>query len=237
MRVGDGHAALFEPCCLSLLPEIEEMAPFSPKVLTANQGHRVSCAPPRGVPEPQVWWERNQERVPAAGRVHQEAEQLVFTSITEADAGTYTCHAANKAGEKKQELSITVASREGLGGRLGWARLRAGCGVLSSLSSMPSGTQVGGDAQGQPAGGEQARLPALPQQGLAETHRHLVPQRRLHLRGEAAGQVPAAPGRSRWAPSSPPAAPCHLAPSPGIPGAAPAPSPRSATGSVRAQGW
>uniref|UniRef100_A0A8B9VU12 Protein tyrosine kinase 7 (inactive) n=1 Tax=Anas zonorhyncha TaxID=75864 RepID=A0A8B9VU12_9AVES len=92
------------------LAEIEEMAPFSPKVLTANQGHRVSCAPPRGVPEPQVWWERNQERVPAAGRVHQEAEQLVFTSITEADAGTYTCHAANKAGEKKQELSITVAT-------------------------------------------------------------------------------------------------------------------------------
>lgn len=94
-----------------LLSEIEEMAPFSPKVLTANQGHRVSCAAPRGVPTPQVWWERNQERVPTAGRVYQEAEQLVFTSITEADAGIYTCHAANKAGEKKQELSITVASK------------------------------------------------------------------------------------------------------------------------------
>uniref|UniRef100_A0A663F770 Protein tyrosine kinase 7 (inactive) n=1 Tax=Aquila chrysaetos chrysaetos TaxID=223781 RepID=A0A663F770_AQUCH len=92
------------------LAEIEEMAPFSPKVLTANQGHRVACVAPRGVPTPQVWWERNQERVPTAGRVHQEAEQLVFTSITEADAGTYTCHAANKAGEKKQELSITVAT-------------------------------------------------------------------------------------------------------------------------------
>uniref|UniRef100_A0A8B9Z6T3 Protein tyrosine kinase 7 (inactive) n=1 Tax=Buteo japonicus TaxID=224669 RepID=A0A8B9Z6T3_9AVES len=92
------------------LAEIEEMAPFSPKVLTANQGHRVACVAPRGVPTPQVWWERNQERVPTAGRVHQEAEQLVFTSITETDAGTYTCHAANKAGEKKQELSITVAT-------------------------------------------------------------------------------------------------------------------------------
>ena len=88
------------------------MAPFSPKVLTANQGHRVACTAPRGIPTPQVWWERNQERVPTAGRVHQEAEQLVFTSITETDAGTYTCHAANKAGEKKQELSITVASRQ-----------------------------------------------------------------------------------------------------------------------------
>lgn len=104
--------ALFEPCYLLLLSEIEEMVPFSPKVLTANQGHRVACTPPRGIPTPQVWWERNQERVPTSGRVHQEAEQLIFTSITEADAGTYTCHAANKAGEKKQELSITVASRQ-----------------------------------------------------------------------------------------------------------------------------
>lgn len=104
--------ALFEPCCLLLLSEIEDMAPFSPKVLTANQGHRVSCTAPQGIPTPQVWWERNQERVPTAGRVYQEAEQLVFTSITEMDAGIYTCHAANKAGEKKQELSITVASRK-----------------------------------------------------------------------------------------------------------------------------
>ncbi|KFV67940.1 Inactive tyrosine-protein kinase 7, partial [Dryobates pubescens] len=92
------------------LAEIEEMAPFTPKVLTANQGHRVACTAPRGVPTPQVWWERNQERVPTAGRVHQEAEQLVFTSINETDAGTYTCHAANKAGEKKQELNIIVAT-------------------------------------------------------------------------------------------------------------------------------
>lgn len=104
--------ALFEPSCLVFPSEIEDMAPFSPKVLTANQGHRVSCPAPQGVPTPQVWWERNQERVPTAGRVYQEAEQLIFTSITEMDAGIYTCHAANKAGEKKQELSITVASRK-----------------------------------------------------------------------------------------------------------------------------
>uniref|UniRef100_A0A8C3MXY9 Protein tyrosine kinase 7 (inactive) n=1 Tax=Geospiza parvula TaxID=87175 RepID=A0A8C3MXY9_GEOPR len=92
------------------LAEIEDMVPFSPKVLTANQGHRVSCTAPQGIPTPQVWWERNQERVPTAGRVYQEAEQLIFTSITEMDAGIYTCHAANKAGEKKQELSVTVAT-------------------------------------------------------------------------------------------------------------------------------
>lgn len=114
--------ALFEPCCVLLLSEIEEMAPFSPKVLTANQGHRIACAAPRGIPTPQVWWERNQERVPTAGRVYQEAEQLIFISITEADAGTYTCHAANKAGEKKQELSITVASRQLL--EKGWEQRR-----------------------------------------------------------------------------------------------------------------
>ncbi|NXD18239.1 PTK7 kinase, partial [Nothocercus nigrocapillus] len=92
------------------LAEIEDMAPFSPKVFTANQGHRVACVAPWGVPPPQVWWERDQKQVPTTGRVYQEGEQLVFTSIAETDAGTYTCHAANKAGEKKQELIITVAT-------------------------------------------------------------------------------------------------------------------------------
>lgn len=72
----------------------------------------MACEAPRGVPEPQIWWERNGVRLPTTGRVHQEAEELVFTSIAEKDAGVYTCHAVNKAGEKKQELSITVASKQ-----------------------------------------------------------------------------------------------------------------------------
>lgn len=72
----------------------------------------MACEAPRGVPEPHIWWERNGVQIPTTGRVRQEAEELVFASITEKDAGIYICHAENRAGEKKQELSITVASKQ-----------------------------------------------------------------------------------------------------------------------------
>lgn len=93
------------------LAEIEDFPLlFEPKTFIANREHRVACEAPRGVPEPHIWWERNGVQIPTTGRVRQEAEELVFASITEKDAGIYICHAENRAGEKKQELSITVAT-------------------------------------------------------------------------------------------------------------------------------
>ncbi|XP_074845376.1 inactive tyrosine-protein kinase 7 isoform X2 [Carettochelys insculpta] len=92
------------------LAEIEDMAPFSPKVFLAGQQQRVACPAPRGLPPPRVWWERAGVPVPAAGRLHQEAEELVFSSVAEHDAGAYVCRAANQAGERRQELSVAVAT-------------------------------------------------------------------------------------------------------------------------------
>ncbi|KYO22249.1 inactive tyrosine-protein kinase 7 [Alligator mississippiensis] len=108
-----GHGQRGKPVILEVtlkLAEIEDMEPFSSEVFTAEQEHRVACTAPRGVPKPHIWWERNGMRIPTSGRVHQEAGDLVFTSIAEKDAGIYTCYAANKAGEKKQNLNITVAT-------------------------------------------------------------------------------------------------------------------------------
>ncbi|XP_062980026.1 inactive tyrosine-protein kinase 7 isoform X2 [Elgaria multicarinata webbii] len=93
------------------LAEIADFAqPFEPRTFIANKEQRVTCVAPQGVPEPWVWWERNSVQIPTTGRVRQEAEDLVFASIGEKDAGIYTCHAVNKAGEKKQDLTITVAT-------------------------------------------------------------------------------------------------------------------------------
>ncbi|XP_067319585.1 inactive tyrosine-protein kinase 7 isoform X2 [Anolis sagrei] len=93
------------------LAEIEDFPhPFEPKTFIANREQRVTCVAPQGVPEPRIWWERNNVQIPTTGRVRQEAEDLVFSSIVEKDAGQYTCHAANKAGEKTQNLIITVAT-------------------------------------------------------------------------------------------------------------------------------
>ncbi|XP_030051559.1 inactive tyrosine-protein kinase 7 isoform X2 [Microcaecilia unicolor] len=92
------------------LAEIEDMNPFSGKEFTANTVQRIACSPPRGLPEPTVWWERKGVKIPQRNRVYQDGNDLVFSLIAEKDAGIYTCHAANKAGERKQDLNITVAT-------------------------------------------------------------------------------------------------------------------------------
>lgn len=92
------------------LSEIEDMQAQQSRIFTANSLQRVSCQPPRGNPEPEVWWEREGQRVPAEGRVYQDGVYLVFSPTRAEDSGIYTCFAQNKAGQKKQELTVTVAS-------------------------------------------------------------------------------------------------------------------------------
>lgn len=92
------------------IAEIEDMVPKMSKVFTADTLQRVPCRPPRGRPEPEVWWERGGQRVPTEGRVYQDGLDLVFSPTEEGDSGTYTCVAQNKAGRKTQEVTFTVAT-------------------------------------------------------------------------------------------------------------------------------
>ncbi|KAM5167063.1 inactive tyrosine-protein kinase 7 isoform 2-T2 [Callospermophilus lateralis] len=92
------------------LAEIEDMLPFEPRVFTAGSEERVACVPPQGLPEPSVWWEHAGVRLPTHGRVYQKDHELVFAITAESDAGVYTCHAANLAGQRRQDLNITVAT-------------------------------------------------------------------------------------------------------------------------------
>ncbi|XP_055073615.2 inactive tyrosine-protein kinase 7a [Misgurnus anguillicaudatus] len=94
-----------------VLAEIEDMIPKQSKVFKAGGYERVSCRPPRGRPDPEVWWERAGQNVPSEGRVYQKGLELVFSPALGEDSGTYTCFAQNKAGQKKQELTVTVATR------------------------------------------------------------------------------------------------------------------------------
>uniref|UniRef100_A0A8C3X5C9 Protein tyrosine kinase 7 (inactive) n=1 Tax=Catagonus wagneri TaxID=51154 RepID=A0A8C3X5C9_9CETA len=96
------------------LAEIEDMPPFEPRVFTAGSEERVPCPPPQGLPEPRVWWEHAGTRLPAHGRVSQQGHELVFASTAEDDAGVYTCHAANLAGQRQQHVNITVANGSSL---------------------------------------------------------------------------------------------------------------------------
>ena len=90
--------------------EIDDMVPNMSKVFTADTLQRVACHPPRGRPEPEVWWERGGQRVPTEGRVYQDGLNLVFSPTEGGDSGTYTCVAQNRAGRRTQEVTFTVAS-------------------------------------------------------------------------------------------------------------------------------
>ncbi|KAG7230076.1 hypothetical protein INR49_009796 [Caranx melampygus] len=68
------------------------MVPKMSKVFTADTLQRVACRPPRGRPEPEVWWERGGQRVPTEGRVYQDGLDLVFSPTEGGDSGTYTCY-------------------------------------------------------------------------------------------------------------------------------------------------
>ncbi|KAG5279103.1 hypothetical protein AALO_G00106120 [Alosa alosa] len=92
------------------LAELEDMVSSMSRVFTADSLERVACRAPRGHPEPEVWWEREGERLPEEGRVHQNGLDLVFSPTQGDDTGLYICVAQNKAGMKKQELTVTVAT-------------------------------------------------------------------------------------------------------------------------------
>ncbi|XP_028845977.1 inactive tyrosine-protein kinase 7 isoform X1 [Denticeps clupeoides] len=93
------------------IAEINEMDPIMPRVFTADTLERVKCYPPSGHPEPEVWWEHRGRRVPTVGRVYQDGTDLVFSPTNGSDSDSYTCVAKNKAGERRQQLTVTVATR------------------------------------------------------------------------------------------------------------------------------
>ncbi|XP_077469831.1 inactive tyrosine-protein kinase 7 isoform X2 [Stigmatopora argus] len=93
-----------------LIAEIDDMVSKMSRVFTADTLQRVPCNAPRGRPQPEVWWEREGQRVPLEGRVHQDGSDLVFSPTEAGDSGVYTCVAQNKAGRRTQEVTFTVAT-------------------------------------------------------------------------------------------------------------------------------
>lgn len=93
------------------LVEIGEMGGRVSRYFSANNVERILCIPPHGHPKPLVWWEKDGARVPTEGRVHQQDTDLIFNPALVGDSGTYVCMAQNKAGQRRQDVSVTVAGK------------------------------------------------------------------------------------------------------------------------------
>ncbi|XP_062851477.1 inactive tyrosine-protein kinase 7 [Trichomycterus rosablanca] len=91
------------------IADIEDMNFLLPRFFSPNRLEQVTCEPPGGHPEPEVWWEQAGKRVPSKGRVYQKGIDLIFNPTEVGDSGLYTCVAQNKAGRKQQDVSVTVA--------------------------------------------------------------------------------------------------------------------------------
>ncbi|XP_063523076.1 inactive tyrosine-protein kinase 7 isoform X13 [Pongo pygmaeus] len=130
------------------LAEIEDMPLFEPRVFTAGSEERVTCLPPKGLPEPSVWWEHAGVRLPTHGRVYQTGHELVLANIAESDAGVYTCHAANLAGQRRQDVNITVASEHLCSEGQGEVEGNTGLGVMDrAFPAVPTWLKKPQDSQ------------------------------------------------------------------------------------------
>ncbi|KAJ8285013.1 hypothetical protein COCON_G00038630 [Conger conger] len=145
------------------IAEIEEMGPPLVRVFTVDTLQRISCYPPRGHPEPEVWWERGGARLPEEGRVYQEDLALVFSPTEAGDSGTYSCVAQNRAGTRRQDLTVTVATAPEWVTRPEDSQLEEGRpGLLHCLTSATPDPEVTWYRNSMPITAEDSRFRLLP---------------------------------------------------------------------------
>ena len=75
---------------------------------------QLLCRPPRGDPDPKVYWERDGVRVDTSDRHFLQTVDgsLIINTALMSDTGNYTCIAENIAGRRKSETaSVTVYGR------------------------------------------------------------------------------------------------------------------------------
>ncbi|OWF48337.1 inactive tyrosine-protein kinase 7-like [Mizuhopecten yessoensis] len=102
-----------------ILAHLDKFTPISfeprlmsnfPMVLPSHSRFVVKVFQPSGQPEPTLrWYDRNDLLIGDSGQIHVEEDNLVFENPQEMDSGNYTCVIVNIAGEKRQNVWITVS--------------------------------------------------------------------------------------------------------------------------------
>lgn len=98
----------------SMTTDSLEPQPFDDQkiIATVHDPYDVACIPPKGLPQPKMWWEDPKGHViNDSGRIHVEDMRLTFLELQEADAGKYTCMAENLANKRSISFSLVVSGR------------------------------------------------------------------------------------------------------------------------------
>lgn len=67
----------------------------------------MECSPPRGTPDPQVFWRKDGQTLELGGRLKLvDGMNLAITDAKPADDGRYQCVAKNTAGLRESSVAI-----------------------------------------------------------------------------------------------------------------------------------
>ncbi|KAK5616406.1 hypothetical protein CRENBAI_011715 [Crenichthys baileyi] len=78
-------------------------------VVAAGEPAMLECVPPRGHPEPSVFWKRNNVRVSTKDdRISMRGGKLMISSTRKSDAGMYVCVGTNMVGERDSDPAELV---------------------------------------------------------------------------------------------------------------------------------
>ncbi|XP_039728855.1 roundabout homolog 3-like [Pteropus medius] len=78
-------------------------------VVAVGEPAVMECVPPRGHPEPSVFWKKGSARVKEEeGRITIRGGKLMMSHTHKSDAGTYMCVASNMAGERESGAAELV---------------------------------------------------------------------------------------------------------------------------------
>lgn len=67
----------------------------------------LECSPPKGTPEPQVFWRKDGQTVTIEGRLKLvDGHNLAITNAKTSDDGKYQCVAKNTAGVRESTIAV-----------------------------------------------------------------------------------------------------------------------------------